>query len=111
MTIQLTKSVWIAGVVRAPGYQVTFTDSDEALFVSSGLATYVTRNPSIKDVAVTSIVRDTAGRITSFVDDGVPVVLTYDGSGRVETVTRAAVVETITYDASGNVAQIIRGLP
>lgn len=111
MTILLTKTVRIAGTPTPAGTELTLSASDEAYFVSANMATYVTRNPSVQSLAMTSVVRDAAGRITSYTDDGVPVTLTYDGAGRVATLTRAAVVTTMTYDASGNVTQIVRGLP
>ena len=111
MTILLTKAVRIAGAVNAAGTELTLSVPDEAYFVSANLATYVTRNPSIQSLAISTVVRDSAGRITSYIDDGVPVTVTYDGAGRVATLTRAAVVTTMTYDASGNVTQIVRGLP
>lgn len=111
MTIQLISAVRVAGVVQAPGTQLTLSVSHEAEFVSSNVAVYVTRNPSLQNLAVSAVVRDTAGRITSYDDHGIPVAVTYDGAGRVATITQAAVVTTITYDAGGNVSQIIKGLP
>lgn len=111
MTIELIRDVRVAGVVQVAGAQLTLSVSEEAAFVSSNVAVFVTRDPSLQNLAISAVVRDTAGRVTSYTDNGVPVTVTYDGAGRVATITRAAVVSTITYDASGNVSQIIEGLP
>lgn len=111
MTISLLKSVWLNGAVRAVGYEATLSVSEEAYFVGANLAVYVTRNPSVQSLAVSNVVRDATGRITSYIDEGIPVTVTYDGAGRVATLTRAAVVTTMTYDGSGNVTQIVKGLP
>jgi hypothetical protein len=108
MTIQLTVSVRIAGVVQTAGTQLTLSVSEEADFVHRGVATFVGDDPATKEPRLIVNSRDSAGRVTGYSLNDVAYAVTYTPENfGVATISGGGRVTTISYNAQGQVTDMV----